>query len=459
MMSIRRSWGPVFTLVLAFLPGHYGIGADPILDWNATLRQAIQGNTSRANPGWSTRAMAMTNGSLYDITMSFNRTHTPFLYDGAAMAGTSRDAAYAQAAYATILHSYPDQQANLDLALATALSAIPNGAAKDQGVLLGNTVAKAYTDWRANDGSDISVPYVPIGGPGHWTPDPFNPAQQAWGPGWGDVRTFALTSSNQIPVPGVPAMTSQAYTNAYNQVLQKGAAVGSTRTPDEEAIGVFWAYDRAGMGPPPVLFTRNLDEISRQMGTSTEDNARLFAMASIAMADASVAAWDVKFLADFWRPVTAIQQGDSDGNSNTIADPTWRPFGAPGIDPNAVTDNFTPPFPAYVSGHATFGGALFEVLRDFYGSDSLPYTLTSQEMALGQETRAFTSFSQAEYENAISRVYLGIHWIFDATDGVSLGNGIANWVDGHYFQAVPEPTSGLLVGAGIVLGWLRRRRR
>ncbi len=460
-MTVRSSLIRLLSLFVALVVSseRLATASDPILDWNATLRQVIQGNVTRANPGWSTRSMAMTNGALYDITMSFNQTHNPFLYSVPAIAGASRDAAYAQAAYDTILHAYPDQHGILDSALKNALSVIPDGQAKTDGIAMGSAAGQAYIAWRANDNADVNVPYVPVGGPGHWTPDPYNPGQQAWGPGWGMVRTFTLTSSDQFAVPGTPALDSQAYTDAYNQALQKGSLTGSTRTADETAIGLFWAYDRPTMGPPPVLYTRNLEEIGVQAGNTIEENARLFAMASMAMADASVAAWDVKFVYDFWRPVTAIQQGDTDGNPNTVADPNWRPLAAPGNDPNAFTDDFTPPFPAYVSGHATFGGAVYEVLRDFYGTDLQNYVLTSQEMPIGQETRNFSSFTQAEYENAISRVYLGIHWEFDAVDGITLGNEVADWVTGNYFQAVPEPaTSGLVLLGLAALGSLRRRR-
>lgn len=436
-----------------------GAAADAVLDWNTTLRTVIQSNIAKANPGLSTRSMAMTNGALYDVTMGFGRTHVPFRVTDFAPAGASREAAYAKAAYDTILNAYPEQQGILDADLATRLALIPDGPAKTDGILYGAAVAKNYTDWRMNDGSSNNVPYVPVGGPGHWTPDPFHPTQQAWGPTWGSVQTYTLNSSSQFSVPGPPDMTSQAYTDAYNQVRDKGALVGHTRTQDETDMGIFWAYDRPTMGPPPVLFSRNLEEVSLQMGNTVEQNARLFAMASMAMADASIAAWDVKFDADFWRPVTAIQQADSDGNPNTIQVDGWRPFGAPGSDPNDFSDDFTPPFPAYVSGHATFGGALYEVLRDFYGVDGVNFDLTSQEMQ-GNNVRSFTSFSQAEYENAISRVYLGIHWIFDAEDGIALGNDIADWVGANHFQAVPEPgTWTMVVVAGLAAGIRRWRRK
>jgi hypothetical protein len=254
-------------------------------------------------------------------------------------------------------------------------------------------------------------------------------------------------------------MTSQAYTDAYNQVKEKGVRLNSTRTQDETDMAIFWAYDRATMGPPPVLFSRNLEEISQQMTNDAEANARLFAMASVAMADAAIASWDIKFEDDFWRPITAIRAGDTDGNPNTAPDPTWVPLGAPGPDPNDWQDDFTPPFPAYTSGHATMGAASYEVLRQFYGTDAANFTLSSQEMPAGNEMRDFTSFSQAELENAMSRVYLGVHWVFDATDGISLGNDIGVWVVDNHFQAIPEPGCLSLLGVfGLGCTWLLRRR-
>ena len=259
-------------------------------------------------------------------------------------------------------------------------------------------------------------------------------------------------------------------------------------------MGLFWGYDRATMGPPPVLFDRNLGDIGTQVGNTPAQNARMFAMASVAMADACISAWDAKFSYNFWRPVTAIQQagndgsGFDDGNPNTVGDVNWQPLGAPGSNPNSSTDDFTPPFPSWTSGHASMGGALFKTLQDFFGTNSFSvaaanngmnpgsgeYALTSQEFApdgsVGM-TRMFSTFTQTgvmdvgtenspEGENGMSRIYLGIHWIFDQRDGITLGNNIASYVNSHDFQAVPEPGTIALAIVGLLCcGLISRSRR
>jgi hypothetical protein len=332
------------------------------------------------------------------------------------------------------------------------------------------------------------IPYSGPGGMGHWEPDPLHPTQQAWGPGWGTVHTWVLPSSDHIAVPGPPPLESDEYRDAFDMVKDWGALNSPSRAanPDATTIGLFWAYDRAGMGPPPRMFVRNLIDIASQTPNTPADNARLFAMASVAMSDAAVVAWDVKFEDDFWRPVTGIRAGDFDPNGSTTGDMSWVPLGAPGdihLDPNDPTpgaeDDFTPPFPAYVSGHATMGGALFKSIELFFGTNlfgdivGIPgaeYTLHSDEEGSGG-SRAFSKFSQyaplapgaedsPDGENGMSRIYLGVHWLFDQQDGMDLGHAIASYVAANRFFSVPEPGGLALAFAGL-FGWTAfgRRRR
>jgi hypothetical protein len=475
--------------------------ADNVTDWSSTIRHVIQDDgthpVNSANPGWSTRAMAMTTGAIYDVYQAFNRTNAPFMVNAHADANTSLDAAVHQAAYEVLLNTYPNSSSVAQADYDTRMGLIPAGLDKTNGMALGHSIAQTYISKRSTDQSGDSVPYTPGIGPGLWRPDPFHPAQVAWGPGWGVVHPFAIGSSatfvNALPAP--PAMNSPEYTAAFNQVKNYGALPGTvdgtarttSRTADQTDIGLFWGYDRGGMGPPGVLFLNNMEQISTAIGNTPQENARMFAMASVSMADAAISAWDAKFKYNYWRPVTGIQEAATDGNPNTAADPTWRPLGAPGGDPNDYHDDFTPPFPSWTSGHATMGGALFKSLELFYGTNDFAaadashgadpvtanYTLTSQEWDenhVAGMARNFHSFTQTgiadvgtenspEGENEMSRIYLGVHWIFDQRDGDTLGNNIADFVAGHDFQAVPEP-SAIALGLIAALGgsFIARRR-
>lgn len=471
------------------------VSADPVLEWNAAINQVIQQDGThpvhKANPGWSTRSMAMMNGAIYDAYQAVNRTHTPYVYNSLASdpANTSVDAAVHQAARDLLAHCYPGEVAMIDSAFNSKMASVPVGLARDNGVALGQQIAQAYIAARAGDNSDVMVPYMPGTNPGEWRPDPWNPGQQAWGPGWGAVAPFGIPASQPFvdALPGPPALNSPEYTAAFNQVRDYGALVSAQRTQDMTEIGLFWAYDRPSIGPPPVLFVRNLEEIGAQAGLSPEENARLFAMASVAQADAAIAAWDAKFEYNFWRPVGGIQEagvggpGDNDGNPDTVGITDWKPLGAPGADPNSDTDDFTPPFPSWTSGHATMGAAVFKTLELFFGTNNFDeidgilgnnpdYVLTSQEAGSGG-SRTYQTFTQMgplvpggedspEGENAMSRVYLGIHWIFDQADGTTLGHDIAGYVNSNLFRPIPEPSSLALVSLGAValaLVGLRRR--
>lgn len=457
---------------------------DIVQQWNDTLCTLAEVVVTKHNPGVPTRAMAMMNGSIFDAFQAVNRTHVPFKVNTLAP-GASIEAAVSQAAYNVLSDMYPEQQAFLDTTLATRIGAVPNGAAKTAGINLGNMISHQYITAHQNDGWDLPDAYAPTVGPGYWSSDPMvaPTIQKGWGSDWGSVKPWAMATPDDFDSTttfGLNDLNTQRYTDAFNEVKEYGSRNSAVRTADQTEIGIFWAYDRPGTGAPPVLFIESMVEIGDAIGNSPAQNARMFAIASVSLADAIIAAWDAKYEIDLWRPITGVRGADADGNPNTVADPNWEYLGAPGNDPNSASDDFTPPFPAYVSGHATMGGAIFKSLELFYGTNDFSaadasigvdpvtgqYTLTSTEPG-GGDARDYVRFTQVgplgaglenspEGENSMSRIYLGVHWRMDQEDGQALGRAVAQYVAANYFQAVPEP-SGVAM-ALVAMGGLGRFR-
>lgn len=226
-----------------------------------------------------------------------------------------------------------------------------------------------------------------------------------------------------------------------------GAATGSTRTADQTEIAYFWV-DGPGTASPPGHWNRIAQTVSASMSLNVEENARLFALLNLTEADTGIATWDAKRAYDFWRPMYAINTASADGNGDTLEDAAWAP-----LIP-------TPSFPAYTSGHSGFSGAAAEILALYFGTDNIAFTTDSESPFLAPgTTRSFSSFSEAAEEAGMSRIYGGIHWSFDNTDGLDLGANVADNVFNNYFQPVPEPGSVLLIfSAGLAL-LLRRRSR
>jgi hypothetical protein len=419
------------------------LSGDMVLQWNAVALDAVAADgtgapADQAGPTRASRALAIVQAAVFDAVNSIDGSYTPYLIRVKASSGDSIEAAAARAAHDTLVALFPHQADRFDAALADALAGIPPRRAR-QGIAVGQAAAAALLAARADDSSDADVPYTPGTGPGQHRADPLHPDQGFLTPGWGQVTPFVMDSGSKFHV-GVPELTSQEYTDAFQEVKAyggDGVHTPTLRTPEQTTIGIFWAYDGSpGVGTPPRLYNQIVRVIAQQEGNTEVENARLFALVNIAMADAGIASWETKYTDNFWRPVVGIRNADIDGNDVTVADPYWRPLGAPRSNTTAGDSNYTPPFPSCTSGHATFGAAVFQTLRNFYGTDAIPFRFTSDEfngrttdefgVARPVVTRSFATLSQAEEENGQSRIYLGIHWRFDKTEGIQQGEAVAN---------------------------------
>ena len=413
-------------------------------------------------PGRSARAMAIVHIAMFDAVNSIVGGYKGYTRLPRATVPAAIDAAIAAAAHDTLIRIFPSQKPRIDALYIADLrrSSARNDREKTAGIVIGKAAAALILQMRVNDGSAGADPrmgedWIPSELAGHWRQDPIGLSPIAMGAHWSEVKPFVLRSASQFRVPPPPAMTSAEYTAAYNDVKAlggDGTHTPTVRTPEQTQIGIYWAYDGTpSLCAPPRLYNQLATEVSKA-NTSVIEVARLFALVNVSMADAGIAIWESKFYYNLWRPVTGIResdagtgpQGQGDGNPATVGDPTFWPLGAPAS--NLLGPGFTPPFPSYPSGHAGFGGALFETLRNVYRTDSVTFTFNSDEyngVTAGGDgvvrplaPRNFTSFSQAEEENGQSRIYLGIHWSFDKTQGIRQGRQVADYVFANAFTRV-----------------------
>lgn len=403
--------------------------SDVVLDWNATLLNAIY--TDKTAPPVASRNMAIAQTAVFDAINSITGTYKNYHFTGTAPTIVSAEAAAASAAYTVLVNLYPNQKTFFDTALTASLAKITDGEAETTGVTFGQTVANDILTLRSTDGFNTTVNYTPGTNPGDWQPTP--PANaSALLPQWGQVTPFGLTSGSQFRPAGEPVLTSDQYTTDFNQVKDLGSINSTTRTADQTEVAKFWA-DGSGTFTPPGHWNQIAQNAAATKGNSLVDNARLFALLDISLADAGIAAWDAKYTENFWRPITAIQKADTDGNPNTTADPNWKPL---------IT---TPPFPSYISGHSTFSGAAAKVLTTILG-DNVSFSVNS--LGTPGVDRTFTNFNAAANEAGISRIYGGIHFNSDNVDGLATGKLVGNYVLQNLLAPITEPVQKLSVMPG-----------
>ena len=389
---------------------------DVVLRWCAVTLNAIK--AERTPPPIAARNLAMVHVAMYDAVCAVERTHRPFHVDMRAPAGTSLEGAAAAAAYFTLVSLYPRQSRAFDEAILASVMALPAGQGTAADLAVGESIAKNVRAWRDGDLSLPKSSYVVSEALGHWRPTP--PEYRApLLPQWAKAPLFAASGADAVHPPEPPALDSKEFATAFHEVKELGAKKSKARTPDQTQIAVFWA-DGEGTVTPPGHWNQIASGVATARRLTMVENARLFAMLNVALADAAIACWDCKFKCDFWRPVTAIRQAAHVKNAALTADLDWEPLLA------------TPPFPAYTSGHSSFSGAAAAVLTAFFGADKVAFSTTSD--VLPGVTRSFESFTAAASEAGMSRIYGGIHWAFDNRAGLDGGKKVGEHVSNKFFK-------------------------
>ena len=397
---------------------------DVIREWSTTSNDPYEGRIVPSQPPRVARNLAMIHTAMFDAVNSIDRMYEPYLVqlDAGPNAIPSIAAAAAAHQVASRLYAEADERAVWDASLAETLSMIPVGVDVAASLALGRQVGDAVLASRASDGSTASVAYTPGNQPGNWgrTAPGFLPPLL---PQWPLVRPFAMESGGQFRPAAPPSLDSADYAEAVDQLMRLGGYNSSERTAEQTEIALFWA-DGGGTFTPPGHWNQIASDVSLARRTSLTENARMFALLNIALADAGIASWDAKYAYDLWRPIDAIREANTDGNSTTNPDPLWMPL----IN--------TPPFPTYTSGHSTFSGAAAAVLTALFG-DNVAFTSqldgqnASSQRPLDPSlivTRSFASFEEAAGEAGLSRIYGGIHFAFDNSAGHAAGNSVGQLV-------------------------------
>lgn len=389
--------------------------ADAVLDWNRIMLATISGQ----NPFAQARFAAITQLAVFEAVNACTGDHEPYLGTVIAPWGASARAAAVTAAHGVLKHYFPGSAATLDAARAESLAAIRDGRRKDGGIAVGEAAAAAMIALRANDGSAPPETFVPATtDPGVWQPTP-----PVFGPGillhWRNVTPFGIQSSDQFRSDPPPALTSNKYRKSYKEVKEVGAIDSADRPQDRTDVARFFSVATA-----PYVWNTAARQVSAAQGRSLSENARAFALINMALSDGLVSSMETKYFYIFWRPVTAIRGGDTDGNPHTDPDAGWTPL---------VT---TPAFPSYPSAHASASYAGRTVVDRILGRRG--HVITLSHPGIPDVTLQYTTFHDITDDIDDARVYGGIHFRFDQEAGAVQGRRVGAHIYRHNLRPLHE---------------------
>ncbi len=401
-------------LVLLAVVGAGEARADAVLDWNQIALQTTA--AAPFDPPRESRTLAIVHAAVFDAVNGIVGEFGPYARRLDVRRSASAEAAAVAAAHHVLVGLYPAQRSVLDAARAGSLAAVPDGPAKEQGIRAGEAAAAHLLALRVDDGAADGGNHEPGGDrpgqPGVWTPTPpgFAPALD---PGWGAVRPFVLREGSQFRPGPPPALQSPRYARDFAEIAAIGSATSSIRTQAQTELARFWI----------ATASQNWNPLARRLalarGMTLSQNARAFALLTLAGADASIAAWDAKYAYWQWRPVSAIRRAGEDGNPATVPDASWTPL------------LITPPFPDYIAGHTAYAGAAAAVLEHLFGRrPGVPLTMTSST-APGV-VLTYTTTADIARGVVDARVWGGVHWRTASARGLQVGRRVGRFAVKHF---------------------------
>ena len=388
------------------------VRADKVTDWNAIGSQVLLNTNRGGAQGFID--LAYLHIAMYDAVNAIDGTpYSVFAVRPASVPpGASAEAAAVESAFRVLINRFPAQSAYLNAQYTASLATIADDQSKADGIAVGAEVAALFLASRVGDGWNANVT-IPLGsGPGAWVPTVANPPAVQWA---ARMRPFAIESSDRYRVDPPPALTSDEWAADYNEVKRFGSLNSAERTPEQTTLARFF------LAPGGPQLAAGIRQLSTDRGLMLSENARLFALVFVSGGDATVAGMESKYHHQLWRPVTAIRAGDTDGNPNTEADPTWTPLAN------------TPNHPEYPSAHAFATGAVAEALQQFFGTKKLSITLSSTVTGTSMIFESIDDLTKAVDD---ARIFAGFHYRTACVRGGVLGMQVAKFVARNHFQRV-----------------------